>query len=76
MGHTGGLVSLAYSPDGTRIASGAVDLTVRIWDARPLPAEVLREHDDRYRRKLSTLKQAGVAKGDDRTAAADASSAR
>ncbi|EMD37410.1 hypothetical protein CERSUDRAFT_49856 [Gelatoporia subvermispora B] len=33
-GHTGVVMSVAFSPDGTRIASGSRDGTVRIWDAR------------------------------------------
>jgi WD40 repeat protein len=32
-GHTASVRSLAYSPDGTRLASGSVDHAVRIWDA-------------------------------------------
>ncbi|KAG9092136.1 hypothetical protein FRC06_000225 [Ceratobasidium sp. 370] len=32
-GHTGGVNSIAYSPDGAYIASGSDDRTVRIWDA-------------------------------------------
>ncbi|KAH8743797.1 NWD1 protein, partial [Hyaloscypha sp. PMI_1271] len=32
-GHTGGVTSLAFSPDGKQIVSGSHDITVRRWDA-------------------------------------------
>jgi WD40 repeat protein len=33
-GHTGLILSMAFSPDGTRIASGSYDMTIRIWDTK------------------------------------------
>jgi eukaryotic-like serine/threonine-protein kinase len=32
-GHTGSVLSAAWSPDGYRIASGSADNTVKVWDA-------------------------------------------
>ena len=32
-GHTSGVRSVAFSPDGKRIVSGSIDNTLKIWDA-------------------------------------------
>ncbi|EIW76893.1 WD40 repeat-like protein, partial [Coniophora puteana RWD-64-598 SS2] len=32
-GHTRGILAIAYSPNGTLLATGSLDSTVRIWDA-------------------------------------------
>ncbi|TDL15641.1 WD40 repeat-like protein [Rickenella mellea] len=37
-GHTGSVLSVAYSPDGKQIVSGSVDCTIRVWD---VPTESL-----------------------------------
>ena len=46
-GHTKSVTSVAFSPDGSAIASGSADLTTRLWDAKSgAELHVLKGHTD------------------------------
>jgi WD40 repeat protein len=47
VGHSGGVSSLAWRPDGKLLASSSFDRTIRLWDpASLLTRRVLRGHTD------------------------------
>ena len=45
-GHRNNVISVRYSDDGERLATGSVDRTARIWDASGNPVRVLEGHTD------------------------------
>ncbi|KAG8701915.1 hypothetical protein FRC11_011819, partial [Ceratobasidium sp. 423] len=69
-GHTDAVFSVKFSPDGTSVASGSQDGTIRIWDAdNPHPiGEPWKEHAEEIRSvSYSPLGNMLVSGSDDRT---------
>jgi len=45
MSETNAVQSVAYSPDGSTLASGSNDTTIRLWDTEGKPLQILEGHD-------------------------------
>jgi len=60
VGHTNSILSVAFSPDGSRVASGSMDKTIRIWD---VPAQNHWPPPGECNMKLTAVSRDGKALG-------------
>ena len=64
VGHEGGIASVAFSIDGTTLASGSWDDTIRVWDARTgRHLQTIDEHKDGVRSVAFSLNGLTLASG-------------
>ena len=67
-GHNHSTISVAFSPDGSKIISGSEDIIIRVWDASSIGIETLQPlqgHDDWIQSVVFSLDGSEIISGSD-----------
>ena len=65
--HSSEITSLAFSPDGTKIVSGSVDKTIKVWDLGALRPQIAPSWPKLTLAGLSGRQTGAVEREDERT---------